>query len=126
MAIESPISPELSPWFEVVPIPSWPWELSPQQVTSPLSRMAQEKSIPAVICCAVLPVGSSTAAMLAPISPESSPTSEVLPIPSWPWELSPQQYASPLENRAQEWSQPMAKETGVAEVTEGVIEVVVE
>ena len=47
-------------------------------------------------------------------------------MPSWPWELSPQQYASPLENRAQEWSQPMAKETGVAEDREGVIEVMVE
>ncbi len=58
--------------------------------------------------------------MLAPISPESSPTSEVLPIPSWPWELSPQQYTSPFENRAQEWSQPMASESGVAEAMEGV------
>ena len=67
MDIESPISFGESPWSEVVPMPSCPFELSPQQATSALSRRAQVKSSPAVICTAVLPVGRETCTRLSPI-----------------------------------------------------------
>ena len=112
MDIESPISFGESPWSEVVPMPSCPFELSPQQATSALSRRAQVKSSPAVICTAVLPVGRETCTRLSPIPPGWSPTDAVEPMPSCPWELSPQQDTVPFEKRRQVWSQPSAMDAG--------------
>ena len=109
---ESPISPALSPWFEVVPIPIWPLSLLPQQATSELSRSAQVKPSPAVIWVAVLPDGRATWTRLSPISPGWSPMVVVDSIPSWPCALDPQQVTVPSTNRMHVWSQPRAREAG--------------
>ena len=75
----------------VVPLPSWPESLAPQQNTRPSFKRAQ-------LCCA--PAVIST----APASPETAAgraRSTVLPSPSCPASLAPQQATVPSLFRAQ-------------------------
>jgi hypothetical protein len=54
------------------------------------------------------PGGRFTRVKLLPICPGICPTLGVLPIPSWPCVLSPQQAIPPLSSRAQAWVSPAA------------------
>src|SRR5207249_4229317 len=77
----------------VVPSPSWPLLLSPQQYAAPTVVMPQVFRNPAL-----------TAAKVSP--PETAAGVELLvvvPLPSWPWLFSPQQYAAAALVTPQVW-----------------------
>ena len=82
----------------VVPSPSWPYVLSPQQRTEPSSSAAQ-------VWCS--PEDSATASswegMSARIASQLSLTES---LPSWPYALLPQQPTEPLCRIAQVCSPP--------------------
>ena len=90
----------------VLSVPSLPCDPLPQQASSPFPvhgsfRTAHVISSPALICVAILPSGKSTKERLPFISPPSSPMVSVLPIPSCPYVLSPQQAISPSSQSTQ-------------------------
>ena len=70
----------------VVPSPSWPFQLAPQQRALPLDRVAQVWELPAEMEMAVDIPETYTDVFL----------SVVVPSPSWPFSLFPQQRALPL------------------------------
>ena len=74
----SPISSLSSPRFRVSPSPSWPWLLSPQHLTSPVSSSAQVWRPPAAIMLARRSRPRSTKGSASPISPASSPRIEAV------------------------------------------------
>jgi hypothetical protein len=99
----------------VLPSPSWPTLLSPQQRTEPFERSAQEWVIPTAIEIAVLIPIAFTGVVLhgtdGLASQDSGPV--LLPFPSWPLPLYPQHFTSPVERAAQECWLPEAIETAL-------------
>ena len=87
----SPISLPPSPMSSMLPIPSWPFALPPQQDTLPSSQIAQVWSSPNASWDTVREVGREIAAKLSPTSLLASPRSSVSPRPSCPLSLLPQQ-----------------------------------
>src|SRR5215208_860223 len=78
----------------VVPSPSCPLVLSPQQYGTPAAVRPQLYSAT---------VGTETLRKESPPSTATGAafTSERAPFPSWPWALYPQQYAAPVVATAQ-------------------------
>jgi hypothetical protein len=79
--------------FSVVPSPSSPETLPPQQRTPPVVVTAQVCSGPAAMSCA--PDSTSLAG--------GQPWFSVVPSPSWPEPFSPQQRTPPERSSAQLW-----------------------
>src|SRR5450432_2448960 len=87
----------------VVPLPSWPERLLPQQRTVPDERRTQ------VVCApAVMP---TTALAFATVT--GSDELVLFPLPSWPRKLKPQHWTPPVESTAQVWEPPVAIATTV-------------
>src|SRR5205814_1156441 len=82
----------------VVPSPSWPKLLFPQQSATPSERRAQVWAAPAA--------SASTSARIFTATGVSDVDAE--PSPSWPELLLPQQTAVPSPRRAQVWLAPAA------------------
>jgi len=72
--------------FFVVPFPSWPERLRPQQRTPPPAATAQVWAPPAAI---------STTPEASPVTWTGTELFFVVPFPSWPERLSPQQLTPP-------------------------------
>ena len=98
----SPISPELSPTWSVLPMPSAPSPLPPQQATLKSLSSAQVWLYPALMLEAFFPLPRSTVGRLSPISPLESPVfPEPVPNPVLPIPLLPQHRTLPLSRIAQ-------------------------
>ena len=89
----------------VVPSPSIPCQLLPQQLTLPSPSNAHVEFPPATIWAIVDPTGVTLTE-----AGELSLTRET--VPSWPASLLPQHIASPSESRVHEWEYPETIETG--------------
>ena len=96
------IDPVVLPISVSLSIPSWPYPFSPQHLTEALSSRAQVWYLPPAMALAVRPVPRLIPVSWA-ISPESSPISVLLSIPSWPLLFSPQHLTEALSSRAQVW-----------------------
>src|SRR2546425_446730 len=80
----------------VVPSPSWPLPLAPQQYAAPAAVTPQVWAAPAVTAAKLTPAGACTSTGLD--------RSVVVPSPSWPLPLPPQQYgAVPAAVTPQVW-----------------------
>jgi hypothetical protein len=77
--------------FVVVPSPSWPNPLSPQQYAAPLATRPQ----------VWVPFTLIAANVTIPETATGVDLFVVVPSPSWPNELSPQQYTAPADVRPQ-------------------------
>ena len=86
----------------VVPSPNCPLELYPQQATEPSSSIAHVWSSPAAIQTAVRPAPSEAVCVGVSLS-------VVVPSPSCPYELSPQQATEPSSRITQLWKFPEAR-----------------
>jgi hypothetical protein len=86
----------------IEPFPSWPALLLPQQYTFRELVSAHVKSEPAR--SRVIPEGAFET---------STGTSEltVVPLPNWPFELSPQHFNAPVAEKAHECARPAATPT---------------
>ena len=85
--------------FVSLPSPSWPYRLYPQQYAIPPDTRPQVRPLPAVSAVKLSPPLTATGAVrLAEFQSEVEP---VVPSPSWPAELDPQQYAVPPALRPQ-------------------------
>ena len=80
----------------VVPSPSCPRLLSPQQLTEPSRPTAQVWPTPAETATAAVRPTTLTGAL----------AKSIVPSPSWPWLLLPQQVTEPPTSRAQMWLLP--------------------
>ena len=96
-------------WFPQLPHPNCPSIFSPQQDTSPLSRMAQVWNLPAESATAVRPVPR----LLVSVGVDLS---DVPPLPNCPLLFSPQHDTSPLSRIAQVWPTPNPSATAVRPV----------
>ena len=88
----------------MVPLPSRPKSLLPQQLTAPVFNNAHVWASPAVIETAVTP----------PINAFTATGTElvtVVPLPSRPEPLFPQQLTAPVFNNAHVWAWPAVIET---------------
>ena len=94
----------------VLPLPSCPLKFLPQQLTAPVFNNAHVWEPPAVIETAVAPsVNAFTA---------TGPELEVVvPLPSCPSSLLPQQLTAPVFNTAHVWELPAVIETAVADTS---------
>ena len=99
VAASTPVIPETGTGTEllmVVPLPNWPLEFSPQQRAVPSAITAHELDAPVLTLTAVV----------AAVAPEMADTntgtflSMVVPSPTVPWELKPQQRTVPSAIRA--------------------------
>src|SRR6185312_9095214 len=79
------------------PMPNVRLELSPQHQAAPDCVSAHVKRLPLVISENVWPPATSTG---------DGPPTPVVPLPSCPRSLAPQQYAAPVVAIAHEWSAP--------------------
>src|SRR5690606_14605093 len=93
----------------VWPKPSCPRPFSPQHRSSKLVVMAQLWSPPAAIAAA--PTSTPRSTTLAETGCSLSPIAWLLPSPSWPSLLRPQQRSSLLAKRPQPWKLPSASST---------------
>src|ERR1700733_13963967 len=75
----------------VVPFPSSPYVLSPQQSTVPPVRRAQAWTSPPAMAVV----------LVRPLTGTGVPESVVVPFPSWPFALAPQQSTVPPVRRPQ-------------------------
>jgi hypothetical protein len=104
-AVGAPSSPPM------VPLPSCPSKLSPQQITCPPSVSAHVWLFPAASC--TTPPRPGTAAGVGWLLPP------VVPSPSWPRKLSPQHDTVCVARSAQVWFVPVA--TAVAVLIESTV-----
>jgi len=95
----------------VVPLPSRPSKLLPQQLTAPVFNNAHVWELPAVIETAVADpsVNAATAT--------GTKLEVVLPLPSSPLPLKPQQLTAPVFNNAHVWELLAVIETAVADTS---------
>src|SRR2546428_9872095 len=93
-----------------VPSPSWPEELSPQQYAAPLVVTPQ-------VCSGIkVPPALSVANVKPPATGVGMSCWAVVPSPSWPKLLEPQQNAWPDALRAHEWKPPASTWIGTVPV----------
>ena len=76
----------------LVPSPSWPAQLDPQQYAVPPATRPQVCAAPATSAVKVRPPLTATGAVRLA---ELSPSTPLVPSPSWPYPFRPQQYAVP-------------------------------
>jgi hypothetical protein len=91
----------------VLPLPSAPLVLSPQHLTVPAVSSAQVWNCPPTTAAAPL-------AELIVVANTGVVELVVLPLPSWPFVLSPQQLTAPVVETPQEWARPAEMSTSVA------------
>ena len=82
----------------IFPLPNCPLELYPQQYKVASSNIAQECRCPTEIDNAERPIGISTSSAIILLS--------LVPSPSWPFALSPQQITFPSSKTEQVWWNP--------------------
>src|SRR2546421_700443 len=85
----------------VLSLPSWPLELSPQQRTVPSARRAQVWAGPA----------ARATALAKPLTGTGVERGVAVPSPSWPLALLPQQRTVASAVRVQVWEPPAARAT---------------
>jgi hypothetical protein len=86
----------------------WTW-LRPETLTGKVESEPQQVAVSFINTAHVDHPRAARA--VAPSSPTTSTgldsTLAVVPLPSWPWELSPQHLTDPFANRTQEWLLPL-------------------
>ena len=84
----------------LVPSPSWPAQLDPQQYAVPPATRPQVCAAPATSAVKVRPPLTATGAVRLVL----------LPSPSWPYSFRPQQYAVPPDTRPHVWYPPATRD----------------